>query len=70
MQGNGWRLGRPIQRVSGFWQGVCYVVSDFGCHIRYKVYSCDAMLFWLDKWLGDVPLAQVFPALFTPTVNK
>lgn len=36
----------------------------FGQHIRHRAYSSDDIFFWLDKWLEDAPLANLFPMLF------
>lgn len=70
LERNGWRVGRSTSRVSGFCQGVSSVISDSGCHIMYRVYSRVDILFWLDKWIGDVPLAQTSSALFNIYANK
>lgn len=46
------------------------VASAFERHIRYRAYSGEEILFWLDKWLGEAPLANSFPMLFSLAANK
>lgn len=68
--GNGWRIRNVSRRASCFWKGVFSVADAFDSHIRYRPYSGEDILFWKDKWLGEVPLAFQFPVLFSFTANK
>lgn len=65
-----WRVVSVNGRDSGFWKGVCSVATVFGRQIRYRAYSGSYIFFWLDKWVGDFPLAHSFPMLFALAANK
>lgn len=39
------------------WRGILSVKESFMVHIRYPVGSGQNVPFWLDKWIGDRPLA-------------
>lgn len=49
---------------------VCSILLVFNLHIRYRTYTGDDILFWTDRWLCEVSLAQKFPALFSLAANK
>lgn len=68
--GSGWRAVNTNRRDSGFWKGVCFIAPTLERHIRYRAYTGEDVLFWLDKWLGEAPLVNVFPALYSFVANK
>lgn len=64
------RLGGPTYRFSGLWRGINSVKTLFAAHIRYKIGSSERVLFWLDDWVGDRPLAKEFTILFRCASNQ
>ncbi|XP_039017176.1 uncharacterized protein LOC120148050 [Hibiscus syriacus] len=70
--GNSWPA-----RTSWIWKGVVknfFNSDDFGdClrrNTRLKAGNGEAMEFWNDVWLGDVPLKILFPRLYVLSNNK
>lgn len=43
---------------SGVWRGILSVMDAFDLNIRFRVGSGEKILFWLNTWVGDKPLAN------------
>lgn len=43
---------------SGLWRGILSVMDVFDLNIRFRVGSGEKILFWLNTWVGDKPLAN------------
>jgi hypothetical protein len=50
---------------SPFWKGLMKVKDDFFTRGFLKVGNGECTRFWEDTWLGDKPLAQQYPSLFS-----
>ncbi|KAM0024642.1 hypothetical protein Hdeb2414_s0022g00618131 [Helianthus debilis subsp. tardiflorus] len=57
--------------ISGGWKGIHNIEKELGGLnidvdqlIMGEVGTRTAMRFWIEKWWGDSPLKEVFPALF------
>lgn len=55
--------------LSGIWKGVLSVEVFFFQSIHYHVGKANRVLFWLDTWIGESPLATQFPELFRCAQN-
>lgn len=40
------------------------MIDSFGPNVRFKVVSCEDVLFWYGVWVGDKPLMDRFSELF------
>lgn len=47
------------------WKGIVSVKEAFGANISHRVGNGENIYFWLDRWIGDKPLAERFPNLFS-----
>lgn len=45
------------------------IKEAFGANISYRVGNGENIYFWLDRWIGDKPLAERFPNLFSCASN-
>ena len=67
---NGWDVLGPTHRFFGLWRGINSIKVLFAAHIRYKIGFGEDVLFWLDDWVGDRPLAAEFTILFRCASNQ
>ena len=61
---DGWDIQQPNYRTSRLWRGIVSCRDAFIANIKFTVGSGEKVLFWLDNWVGDKPLAEVFSDLF------
>jgi hypothetical protein len=54
----------------GVWKCIRRGWYDFKQHVRYEVGNGSRILFWHDVWCGELPLKNVFLALFTIACAK
>ena len=74
----GRRLGEGGRHSSVWWKTVCKVREGVGEgtanwfeeNIRCVVGDGSDILFWFDKWVGNIPLRLKYPRLFELTVDK
>lgn len=73
----GWRLGDKVEEgspaVRAWWRisnGKGKVGSIFKEKLRMLVRKGDKTLFWMDHWVGERPLKDVFPRLFRISSNR
>ncbi|KAE8655648.1 hypothetical protein F3Y22_tig00117021pilonHSYRG00103 [Hibiscus syriacus] len=66
-----------IARASWIWRGVInnfFSNDGFGVcirsNLRWKTGNGHSVVFWNDAWLGEVPLKDLFPRLYTLSTNK
>ncbi|GMI95175.1 hypothetical protein like AT4G29090 [Hibiscus trionum] len=64
-------------QASWIWRGMVnnFTMDDeigscFRSHLKFKVGRGDAIFFWHDRWLLNVPLSMKFPRLFSLSTNK
>jgi hypothetical protein len=50
---------------SPFWKGLLMVKDEFFAHGSFSVGNGESVRFWEDVWLGDRPLAQQYPCLYS-----
>jgi hypothetical protein len=55
---------------SPFWKGLMRVKEDFFSRGSFKVGNGLTTRFWEDCWLGDAPLAQQYPSLYSIANRK
>lgn len=48
----------------GIWKSILAVKQIFWEFIRFKLGDGENIRFWLDVWVGDVPLRVTFPNIF------
>jgi hypothetical protein len=69
-------MDHPIQtRASVWWKDLCRidVLEDgswFGRNVVRKVGRGDSTRFWKDRWVGDAPLCERFPRLYSISLQK
>ncbi|KAJ0476786.1 putative reverse transcriptase zinc-binding domain-containing protein [Helianthus annuus] len=75
--GSGWAFLPVKKTFGGVWSNVVSVISKplvdnrtLRGFFRGMVGRGDSIFFWLDPWLRDVPLKEVFPNLFSLEVVK
>lgn len=61
---DGWDIQHPNYRSSRLWRGIVSSRDALVANIKFRVGSREKVLFWLDNWVGDKPLAEAFPSLF------
>lgn len=61
---NGWDTHVSNAQESCVWRGILYVKDAFSRQIRARVCTSDRILFWLEAWIDDRPLASQFSKLF------
>jgi hypothetical protein len=54
----------------GLWKGIMLGWNDFSTYLKYKVGRGNRVRLWHDRWCGDVPLKDSFPALYACASNK
>lgn len=55
---------------STLWKGILSIKESSYQNISFSVGSGGKLLFWLDLWVGDTPLALHFPNLFSFARDK
>ncbi|XP_022008252.2 uncharacterized protein LOC110907604 [Helianthus annuus] len=75
--GSAWSFLPVKNSLGGVWHNIVQVINRpvvgsrrFRDYFRGSVGRGDGILFWLDPWLKDVPLKDVFPMLFSLEVVK
>jgi hypothetical protein len=69
-------VGSPISNgASAWWKDICGIdlkdgVSWFGQNISRKIGNELSTRFWLDCWMGNSPLCEKFPRLFSISSHK
>lgn len=61
---DGWKIQSPNYRSSNLWTGILSARESFSEAIGYSVGTKEKILFWLESWVGERPLAVEFPLLF------
>lgn len=59
-----WDNQKANYRSSNLWKGVMSAHESFTDEISFCMGSECTISFWLDTWVGEKPLAVVFPCLF------
>jgi hypothetical protein len=54
----------------GLWKGIMLGWNDFSAQVKFKVGRGNRVRLWHDRWCGDVPLKESFPALYACASNK
>ena len=54
----------------GLWQSISEGWESFAKHFSFMVGDGSRILFWHDKWIGDVPLKILYSQLFMCSANK
>ena len=54
----------------GLWRSISEGWKTFAKHFSVVVEDESCILFWHDKWIGDVPLKILYPQLFLCSANK
>ena len=54
----------------GLWRSISEGWETFAKHFSFVVGDGSRILFWHDKWIGDVPLKILYPQLFLCSANK
>ncbi|KAJ0476914.1 putative RNA-directed DNA polymerase [Helianthus annuus] len=74
---NDWNFLPAKKALGGVWSSLASVVNRPICDgvlirsmFRGEIGNGDAILFWLDPWLFDIPLKEKYPALFQLEVVK
>ena len=57
-------------RGCGLWRSISEGWETFAKHFSIVVGDGSRILFWHDKWTGDVPLKSLYPQLFVRSANK
>jgi predicted DNA-binding protein len=70
-----WLNHATSYRSSAWWREICRldVMEDeswFARNVVRKVGKGDSTRFWLDCWMGIVPLCEQFPRLFSISTHK
>ena len=67
----GWRTRVVSGRYSvGLWKAIRKEWLILNGSLTYQVGSGQRERFWTDKWCGDEPLCESFPALFSISLSK
>ena len=71
-EGKGGWCTRAYSRAHGcgLWQSISEGWETFAKHFSFVVGDGSRILFWHDKWIGDVPLKILYPQLFLCSANK
>ena len=71
-EGKGGWCTRACRRAHGcgLWQTISEGWDTFARHFSFVVEDGSCILFWHDKWTGDVPLKILYPQLFLCSANK
>ena len=71
-EGKGGWCTRACSRAQGcgLWRSISEGWETFAKHFSFVVGDGSRILFWHDKWIGDVPLKIMYPQLFLCLVNK
>ena len=56
--------------VSPFWHGVLWTSQAFKLGLRLKCAQGCSVKFWKHYWIGEIPLAVVFPSFFEMAPEK
>lgn len=56
----GWVTRNALSYHLGIWKGILSVKDSFYQNIRFHIGRRDKILFHLDTWVGDMPLATKF----------
>ena len=54
----------------GLWRSISEGWETFTKHFSFVVEDSSRILFWYDKWIGDVSLKILYPQLFLCLANK
>ena len=71
-EGKGGWCSRVCRRAHGcgLWRSISEGWESFTKHLSFVVGDGSRILFWHDKWTGDVPLKILYPLLFLCSANK
>ena len=71
-EGKGGWCTRACSRAHGcgLWRSISEEWDTFTKHFSFVVGDGSRILFWHDKWTGDVPLKILYPQLFLCSANK
>ena len=61
-------MGRPGD--SHFWAGLMATKKYFFPHASFSIKNGSEIRFWEDKWLGNAPLQEQYPAFYTIVRHK
>ena len=67
---DGWEVKDASTKSSALWKGILSVKDQFMKNINYHIRLEERILFWKDRWVGNKPLADRFPDLFSCAVDK
>ena len=65
-----WLVRDPLPRFSALWKGILTAREEFFRQVRFRVGKGNKIYFWKDLWVGEVPLASLFPDLFSCASNQ
>ena len=71
-EGKGGWCTRVCRRAHGYglWRSISEGWESFSKHLSFVVGDGSHILFWHDKWTGDVPFKIFYPQLFLCSANK
>ena len=71
-EGKGGWCSRVFKRAHGcgLWRSISEGWESFAKHLSFVVGDGSRILFWHDKWIGDVLLKILYPQLFLCSANK
>jgi hypothetical protein len=73
---NKYLRGKTLSQVtakptdSQFWKGLMRVKEDFFSRGSFKIGNGHMARFWEDTWLGDLPLAILYPSIYNIVRQK
>lgn len=65
-----WLVCDPLPRFSALWKEILASNEGFFWQVGYHVGKGGKIYFWTDLWVGEVPLASLFPDLFCCASNQ
>ena len=68
---NGWDSNIDLKcSLRSPWKAIVKGWSSFACNVKIRVGCGDRTRFWIDCWLGNQSLKDLFPRLFQLSLNK